>query len=132
MKRSFTALALSALLTMGAVLVLPSCGHDRKLVSLQVTPSGFTFATPVAGASGQFRAVGTYIHPPSTIDVTDQAVWTTDDAVVSVSGGLVVTTGGCGSTGVTATMPEGTGGASNIVRAFGTVVVHDPTDPNCP
>ena len=38
MKRSFIGLALGALVAVGAMLSLPSCGHDQKLVSLQVQP----------------------------------------------------------------------------------------------
>jgi hypothetical protein len=132
MKRNYIGLALGALITVGAVLSLPSCGHDRKLVSIEVLPSSFTFGTPAPGATGQFRAIGTFIHPPVTRDITDQATWTVDDNVVTVNQGLVTTTGGCGSTNVTATMPEGTGGSSNIIFGAGFVVVHDTTDPNCP
>jgi hypothetical protein len=132
MKRSCIGLAFGALIIIGTLLTLPSCGHDQKLVSLEVTPPGFTFAVPYPGATGQFRAIATYIHPPATKDVTTQATWRTDDNVVTVSAGLVTTTGGCGSTNVTAVMPEGTGGASNIVTGSGFVTVHDPNDPNCP
>jgi len=132
MRRSYTVLALGALVIFGALLTFPGCGHQQKLVSLQVTPPGFTFALPYAGATGQFHAIGTYIHPPATKDVTAQATWRVDDNVVRVSAGLVTTTGGCGSTNVTATMPEGTGGASNIVIGSAFVTVHDPNNPTCP
>lgn len=132
MKRSYTVLALGALVIVGALFTFPSCGHQQKLVSLQVTPPGFTFALPYAGATGQFHAIGTFIHPPATKDVTAQASWRVDDKVVSVSAGLVTTTGGCGSTNVTATMPEGTGGASNIVIGSAFVTVQDPNNPTCP
>ena len=117
MKRNYIGLALGALVAVGAVLSLPSCGHDQKLVSLQVQPAspGFTFPVPTSGATGQYTAIGTYIHPPATKDVTSQATWAVDDKVVSISAGLVTTNGSCGSADVSATMPEGTGGASNIV-----------------
>jgi len=50
MKRSFIGLALGALVAVGVVLSLPSCGHDQKLVSLAVQPAspGFTFPVPAA------------------------------------------------------------------------------------
>jgi len=115
------------------MLSLPSCGHDQKLVSLQVAPSGFTFLTPVAGATGQFTATASYIHPPATEDVTSRAAWAVDDNVVSISAGTVTVTGdGCGGANVSATMPEGTGGSSNIVVAYATVTVNNPADPVCP
>jgi len=132
MKRSGIGVALGALIDVGAVLSLPGCGHDKKLVSLQVQPSGFTFAVPNPGATGQFSAIATYIHPPSTVDVTNQATWSVDDAVVDIHAGLVTTNGNCGSANVKATMPEGTGGSANIVIGYSFVTVEDPTNPNCP
>jgi hypothetical protein len=120
------------LMAVGAALSLPSCGHDRKLVSLQVNPSSFTFGTP-AGTE-QYTATATYIHPPETRDVTSQAKWAIDDGVVTYQGpGLVTPTlGFCGGGTISATMPEGTGGSQNIVVAYATVTVDDPTDPLCP
>jgi hypothetical protein len=132
MKRSYIGFALSALVAVGAVLSLPSCGKQKELVSLQVQPSGFTFATPTAGATGQFTATGTFIHPPSTEDVTSKATWAVDDNVVGISAGLVTTNGSCGSANVSATMPQGTGGRGNIVIGYSFVTVEDRTDPNCP
>jgi hypothetical protein len=134
MKRSYIGLALGALVAVGAMLSLPSCGHDQKLVSLSITPAspGFTFSVPTAGATGQYTATGTYIHPPATKDVTSQATWAVNDNVVSMNAGLVTTNGSCGSADVSATMPEGTGGASNIVIGYSFVTVEDKTNPNCP
>ncbi len=134
MKRSYMGLALGALVAVGAALSLPSCGHDQKLVSLAVQPAspGFTFPVPTAGATGQYTAIASYIHPPATKDVTSQATWAVDDQVVSINAGLVTTNGSCGSADVSATMPEGTGGPSNIVVGYSFVTVQDKTDPNCP
>jgi hypothetical protein len=133
MKRKYIGLAIGALIAMGAALSLPSCGHDQKLISLAVNPSGgFVFPVPNPGATGQYTAIGTFIHPPATKDVTAQAKWAVDDNVVSINAGLVTTNGSCGSADVSATMPEGTGGSSNIVIGYSTVTVNNPADPNCP
>ena len=133
MKRSYIGLTLGALVMVGAVVSLPSCGHDQKLVSLAVSPSaGFVFPQATTGATGQFTATASYIHPPATKDVTSQATWAVDDPVVSISGGLATTNGSCGSANVTATMPEGTGGTSNIVIGNSFVTVNNPADPTCP
>jgi hypothetical protein len=132
MKGRCVGLAMGALVMVAALLSFPSCGHDQKLVSLQVQPSGFTFPVPGAGATGQFTAIGTYIHPPATKDVTSQATWAVDDSVVSINAGTVTTNGSCGSANVSATMPEGTGGASNIVIGYSSVTVNNPADPICP
>jgi hypothetical protein len=40
--------------------------------------------------------------------------------------------GGCGGVDITATAPEGTGGANNIVVATATAIVDDPSNPLCP
>ena len=133
MKRSYIGLAFGALITLGAALILPSCGHDQKLVSLQVQPSSFTFLTPDSAAKAQFSAIATYIHPPATKDVTSQATWAVDTNVVTVSAGSVSPSGNaCGGADVRATIPAGTGGASNIVVGYATVTVDDPTSVNCP
>ena len=93
MKGRYVGLAMGALIAVAALLSFPSCGHDQKLVSLEVHPSGFTFLEPGAGATGQFTAIGTYIHPPATKDITSQATWAVDDSVVSINAGTVATNG---------------------------------------
>ena len=138
MKRSYIGLALGALVAVGAVLTLPSCGHDQKLVSIQVQPQTFTFLGNVQGSTTNFKAFGTYIHPPAQKDITAQVTWGADvPQVVTIAsgasaGGTVTTQGGCGISDVSATAPEGTGGASNIIVGYGSVTVNDPTNPICP
>jgi hypothetical protein len=132
MKLRWIGLALGTLLAMGAALSLPSCGHDQKLVALQITPSTFTFLTPDLTATEQYTAIATYIHPPATMDVTSKATWAVDDGIVSINAGLVSPLGGCGGGDISASMPEGTGGSQNIVLAYATVTVNNPDDPICP
>jgi hypothetical protein len=123
---------MGAVIALGAALCLPSCGHDQKLVQLQIQPLTFTFLTP-AGTE-QYTATATYIHPPETKDVTTQATWAIDDGVVTFTApGLVTPTQGtCGGGTISATLPEGTGGAQNIVNAYATVTVDNPSEPFCP
>ncbi|HEX9112179.1 MAG TPA: hypothetical protein VF845_11915, partial [Terriglobales bacterium] len=131
MKRSRVALAMSALIMVAALLSFPSCGHDKKLVSIAIQPAAFTFGTP--NGTEQFTAIGTFIHPPATMDVTSQATWKIDDGVVTMDAGLVSPAPGfCGGGTISASLPEGTGGASNIVIGFATVTVDDPSNPLCP
>lgn len=134
MKRSYIGLALGALVAVGAALSLPSCGHDQKLVSVTIQPGTFTFLTPDTSATEQYTAIGTYIHPPATKDVTSQATWKIDDGVVTMStpGLFSPTAGNCGGGNISATVPEGTGGASNIVVAYATVTVDNPEVTTCP
>jgi len=134
MKRSFIGLALGALVAVGVVLSLPSCGHDQKLVSLRSSRRRLVllFRVPAAGATGQYPRVW-HLHPSSSDERRDQSGdLAVDDQVVSIQAGLVTTNGSCGSADVSATMPEGTGGASNIVVGYSFVTVENTADPNCP
>jgi hypothetical protein len=137
MKQRYIGLALSMLAAVGAIVSLPSCGHDQKLVSITVQPTSFTFLGNVPGSTTNFKAFGTYIHPPAMKDITAQVTWDSDiSGVVTIasgaSGGTVTTQGTCGIASISATAPVGTGGASNIVVGYGSVTVNDPTNPICP
>jgi hypothetical protein len=135
MKRSYIGIALGALVAVGAALSLPSCGHQQKLVSIQVTPSTVTFLAPNA-VPAVLQAYGTYNHPPETKDITEQVTWATNvpDLLVltPIAGGEQVAPNGiCGIAGVSATAQEGTGGAANIMVGYGTMTI-DGTALNCP
>jgi hypothetical protein len=146
MKRSFIGLAMGALMAVGAALSLPSCGHDQKVVSVTITPTTSTFlepgfTPPPPNPTQQYTATATYIHPPATKDVTSQATWKIDNGVATlVSPGLFTatpppagfSTGPCGVADISASVPEGTGGSSNIVTAVATVTVNNPADTLCP
>jgi hypothetical protein len=134
MKR-YIGLAMGAVIALGAALSLPSCGHDQKLVSITITPSTFAFLEPYpTTVKEQYTATATYIHPPTTKDVTSQATWKIDDGVVTMStpGLFTPAQDYCGGGNISASVPEGTGGSSNVVIAYATVTVDDPTVVNCP
>lgn len=89
------------------------CGHSQQLVSIAITPTTETFgssSTPVIDDTGlnvQLRAIGTYIHPPVTKDITDQVTWTsnTPQMITVNSTGVITATGlACGSAIVSATV----------------------------
>lgn len=95
------------------VIGLSSCGHDQQLVSIDLQPGVETFGatnipvTDDAGLQVQVKAMGNYIHPPVTKDITDQAVWAsnTPQMVTVNSTGQITATGNfCGSTLITATV----------------------------
>ena len=96
----------------GLLLGLNSCAHDQQLVSIEVQPAvenvGST-STPVpddAGFQVQLRALGTYIHPPVTKDITNQVTWASNTSQMFTvnSTGLMTATGeSCGGTLVSAT-----------------------------
>ena len=132
MKRSYFGLGLATLFAVATLLSLPSCAHDQKLVSLTIQPTSFTFGEP-AGTE-QYTVIGTYIHPPATKDLTSTATWSVDDGVVTMTtpGLYTPTLGNCGGGTISASAPEGTGGSGNVVLAYATVIVDDPSNPLCP
>ena len=135
MKQSYIAIIFGALVVAGAALSMPSCGHDQKLVGLTVSPSSVTFLAEDA-VPAVLHAYGTYIHPPATKDITQQVTWASNAPAMlvftPVAGGEQVAPNGiCGIADVSATAPEGTGGAANIVVAYAAMTI-DGTGPNCP
>lgn len=122
------------MMAMGAALSLPGCGHDQKLVSIQIAPSSYTFLVANAGQTEQLTATGTFIHPPANKPLTGIATWKVDNGLVTANAGLITTigNGACGGAIISASYPEGTGGSNNIVTGYATVTVDDPTNPICP
>jgi hypothetical protein len=113
----------------GMLLGVNSCGHSQQLVSIQVQPSVQTVGdstTPVnedAGAQVQLRALGTYIHPPVTKDITSQVTWVSNTPQmfnVDSSGLLTATGGSCGGTLVSATLT--TNSSAGGISSSGAVV----------
>jgi len=104
-----------ALLLAASLATTLSCGHDQQLVSISIVPGTETFGDatiPVsddAGLAVQLRALGQYIHPPVTKDITDQVTWSsnTPDMVTVNSTGLITATGlSCGGTVISATVQK--------------------------
>jgi hypothetical protein len=82
-------------------------------VSITIIPDTETFGDakiPVdldAGLNVQLRALGSYIHPPVTKDITNQVTWVsnTPQMVTVSSTGLITVTGlACGGTIISATI----------------------------
>ena len=107
-------LSLVLLIAVASLLTgLNSCGRSQELVSIQIQPASETFGAadvPVianAGANVQLRALGTYIHPPVTKDITSQVTWASNDPqmmTVDASGLLTATGLSCGASLVSATI----------------------------
>ena len=106
-----------------------SCGDPQELVSITVQPQTETFGAtniPVnldAGLQVQLRALGNYIHPPVTKDITSQVTWSSNDTqmVTVTSGGLATATGdACGGTLISATVQTNSDGSG--VSSSGAVV----------
>jgi len=93
--------------------VLLSCGHAQQLVGITIEPSEEDFGdthTQVfqdAGLNVQLRALGTYIHPPVTKDITNDVTWVSNSpgiATVSDTGLLTAAGIDCGGALVSATL----------------------------
>lgn len=82
-----------------------SCGFNQHLVSIQIPESGGTFGGIGSGIFFDFTAIGTYIHPPQTKDITDIVTWQSDNPqVVQVSStGVVTPNVSCGLANISAT-----------------------------
>lgn len=113
----------------GAFLTLSSCGRDQELTSIQIQPITETFGSSTtllstdAGAQVQLRALGTYIHPPVTKDITNQVTWNsnTPQMMTVDATGLVTVTGlACGNTLISATV--NTGKSSGGISSSGALV----------
>jgi hypothetical protein len=120
--------ALQLLLICSIPLFGSGCGTGQQLVSIQVTPSGFVFEG--VGAQGQFTALGTYIHPPETKDITNQVVWKIDVANLATltQTGLVTALSVCGSGDVTATYYRNPSNPTNTNVIVGTATVKGVDD----
>ena len=90
-----------------------SCGRGQELVSIAIQPTVETFGAsniPVIdnrGAQVQLRALGTYIHPPVTKDITGQVTWASNDVqmfTVDSTGMLTATGLACGGSLISATV----------------------------
>jgi hypothetical protein len=118
-----------ALLLAASLISTVSCAHHQQLVSISIVPSDVTVgATTVpvsedAGASIQMRALGSYIHPPVTKDITNEVTWSSDIVqlfTITPTGLLVATGSGCGSSVVSATVQTNT--SSGELSSSGAVV----------
>lgn len=110
-RKWFSIFALIAAATL--LLSVSSCGDPQTLQSLTIQPGTETVGAsniPVpadAGAQVQLRALGNYLHPPVTKDITDQVTWASNDTqmfTVSSTGMLTATGSACGGTLVSATV----------------------------
>jgi hypothetical protein len=96
-----------------SLLCVSSCGDPQELVSIQIQPSSETFGasnTPLVqdvGLKAQLTAMGTYVHPPVTKDITSQVTWASNETqVVTVTpSGLITVVGvACGGSVISATV----------------------------
>jgi hypothetical protein len=118
-----------------SLLSVSSCGDPQELVGITIQPGSVTFGasnTPVsadAGLTTQLTALGTYVHPPVTKDITSQVTWASSDnqeVTVSSTGLITVTGVVCGpNTLISATLTTNADGSG--VSSSGAVVTGSMT-----
>lgn len=128
MKGTWVSMAVLAALAAG-MLAEGSCGRGQQLVGIQIQPNSEMIGRsdlPVIDDAGyhiQLAALGTYIHPPVTKDITDQVTWVaTDTQMFSIdSSGLLTATGrACGTSLVSAALT--TNNSEGGISSSGAVV----------
>ena len=84
-----------------------SCGRDQELVSITVDPNVENFGVIDPSLTVQLRALGNYIHPPVTKDITNQVTWASNaPEIASVTSTGLLFPGGtaCGNASISATV----------------------------
>lgn len=116
-----TAIALSNLL---------SCARNTQLTGITIQPSSGTFGAADPALFFQFKAFGTYIHPPKTLDITNQVTWQSDNPqVIQVtSAGVASPNLNCGVAQVFAEMHNGD---NDIVSNSASITVDGPASQGC-
>jgi hypothetical protein len=128
-RQGFSIAALAAAATL--MLSFSGCAHNQHLVSIQVQPSAGTFFSADPNLFFNFKAFGTYVHPPHTADITDQVNWQSDNPqVVQVTSmGVVSPSLGCGVADIFAIFKDG---SNLIVSNSAAVTVDGPASLGCP
>jgi Divergent InlB B-repeat domain len=127
-RKWFSIVALIAIATF--FLSLSGCGFNQHLVSINIPSSSGTFGAADPGLFFDFKAFGTYVHPPQTKDITNLVTWQSDNPqVVQVSSmGVVSPNLGCGVADIYATFKDG----SNLVVSNSVpVTVDGPAASGC-
>ena len=105
--RVFLFRSVAGLVAVCSVLAMLSCAHDQQLVGITIKPETENFGAADPALNVQLRALGSYIHPPVTKDITSQVTWAsnTTNMVTVTSGGLLSPAGfSCGNALVSATV----------------------------
>lgn len=121
---------------------LAGCARDQELTSITIQPEKEVFGAtniPVsanAGATVQLRAIGSYIHPPLTKDITAEVAWTSNTpsvATVDANGVLTATGDACGDSIVSATVTTKQSTGNIVTNSMTATVVcftgETPTEP---
>ncbi len=73
--RVFLFRSVAGLVAVCSLLAMLSCAHDQQLVGITIKPETENFGAADPALNVQLRALGSYIHPPVTKDITSQVTW---------------------------------------------------------
>src|SRR5271154_2966560 len=109
---------------------LSSCAYNQPLISINIPFSGGTFGAPDPSLYFDFKAFGTYVHPPATKDITDIVTWQTDNPQVAQVGstGVVSPNTGCGLANIYATYYDS---PNDVVSNSVPITVNGPAADGC-
>jgi hypothetical protein len=112
------------------LLSLSSCGFNQHLVSIQIQPTAGTFGAVDPSIFFDFQAIGTYIHPPQTKDITSLVTWRSDNPqVVQVSSAGVASPNlNCGTADISASFFDS---PNDVVSNSATLTVDGPSSLGC-
>jgi hypothetical protein len=127
-RKWFSILALIAAATI--MINTSNCGFNQHLVSINIPESGGTFGAVFPGAYFNFTAIGTYIHPPATKDITDQVTWQSDNPQVAQvsSTGVVSPNVECGLANISASYYDS---PNDVVSNKVPITVNGPAADGC-
>ncbi|HEV3513219.1 MAG TPA: hypothetical protein VGS05_16035 [Candidatus Sulfotelmatobacter sp.] len=124
---AITALVVTAI----TLLSLASCARSQKLTSINIQPGNGTFATVDPSAFFIYKAYGTYIHPPQTLDITTQVTWNSDNPQVAqfTSPGQISPNTSCGVAQIFASMHNS---SNDVISNTVSITVDGPASLGCP
>jgi len=119
------------MVTACSLLSLSSCARNQHLVSINIQPGNGTFFSVDPSAFFLYKAYGSYVHPPKTVDITDQVTWKSDNPQVAqfTAAGVVSPNLGCGVAQIFATMHDS---PNDIVSNLVSITVDGPASEGCP
>lgn len=124
--------AIVAVVITGAILLnVSSCARSRKLESITIQPSGQAwFGAADPSLYFQYKALGNYIHPPSTLDITSQVSWQSNNPqVIQITGaGVASPSTNCGVAQIFAEMHDS---GSDVVSNYAQITVYGPASLGC-
>jgi hypothetical protein len=112
------------------LLSLSSCGFNQHLVSIQIQPTAGTFGAVDPSIFFDFQAIGTYIHPPQTKDITSLVTWRSDNpqVVQMSSAGVASPNLNCGTADISASFFDS---PNDVVSNSATITVDGPSSLGC-